>query len=331
MRQEHISRTLCLLFVILQSIAARETAESWSDWMSQGKGLYVAGNYADAAGAFRQALSLVEFAETGYARRVNSLGSLAGAYQKLGRVVDAEYAYRQAMLLVEQNEGRDSLAYASVLARMTTVDTNATGRREAIGPLSKALEKYSRTSPTVSLSTIRLCLARILMEQKRSEEAERLLLDLRRDLAKGGGADVFSTSAAVSALGDLRFGQGRYSESLELYRESLHLLEAAVGNVHATLVSVLGNIAASQTKMGRFDDAANSLERAKTVYEKALGADHPMGVTLLLNYAAVLQKMGRKHEAREMKARATQILKASTRRNGFGSTVGVSALSNGRP
>jgi hypothetical protein len=70
MRQEHISRTLCLLFVMLQSIAARETAESWSDWMSQGKGLYVAGNYADAAGAFRQALSLVELAETGYARRV---------------------------------------------------------------------------------------------------------------------------------------------------------------------------------------------------------------------------------------------------------------------
>jgi len=99
---------------------------------------------------------------------------------------------------VEKNEGRDSLAYASILARMTTVDTNAAGQREAIGPLSKALEKYSSTSPTLNLS-ISLCHARILMEQKRMEEAEPLLLDLRRDLANAGGADVFSTSAPVSA------------------------------------------------------------------------------------------------------------------------------------
>jgi tetratricopeptide (TPR) repeat protein len=331
MRQKRTFRALCALFIVLQSIAARDTEKSWSDWMSQGKALYASEKYAAAASAFQNALSLADGSENGKAQQVNALNSLAGAYQKLGRIVDAEHAYRRELLLVEKDEGQESLAYALVLAHMSTLNVDKAGRAEIVGPLRNAIERYSNIGPASALSTIRLCLARILMEQKRWGEAEPLLLDLRRNLLKGSGVDFISTSASLEALGDLRFGQGRYAESLDLYRESLHVLEASVGGVHATLVSVLNNIAASQVKMGRFEDAANNLERAKTVYEKTLGGDHPMGAALLSNYAAVLRKIGRKREAREMDIQAAQILKASNLRNGVGSTIGMSALTKGRP
>jgi len=77
-----------------------------------------------------------------------------------------------------------------------------------------------------------------------------LLLDLRGSLAKQQAADPVLMCIALNNLGQLRYMQKRYGESVELYLDSVRIGQATLGEQHPTLATLLSNLGMSP-KAGR--------------------------------------------------------------------------------
>jgi tetratricopeptide (TPR) repeat protein len=153
-----------------------------------------------------------------------------------------------------------------------------------------------------------------------------LLLDLRSSLVKQQAADPALMCIALNNLGQLRYVQKRYGESVELYLDSLRIGQATFGEQHPTLSTLLSNLGMGYFKLGRLDDAEKFLQKASALCGQKLGEDHPACGEIVSNYSLVLRKLGRKHEANLLERRCQQIVQASRRRNGVDSTINVSDL-----
>jgi tetratricopeptide (TPR) repeat protein len=136
---------------------------------------------------------------------------------------------------------------------------------------------------------------------------------------------------ALNDLGQLRYRQKRYGESVDFYLDSLRIRQATLGEQHPTLGTLLNNLAMSYFKMGRLADAESVFQKANALCRQKLGENHPTRGEILSNYSLVLRKLGRKREANRLERRCQQIEQASRRRNGVDSTINVSdLLSRGR-
>lgn len=317
---------LCITLLTLCSAAANNALEAWSEPVSEGKALTRAGNYAAAAQAFRRALAVAEAANAGDRKLVEIYDALASAYAEAGQYTESEHQYRRALALAEKIEGRQSLDYALLVAGMAVLPTQIGNREPTIDMLREAIAINRRTGSARELAIVRACLAQILMDGRRYVEAESVLLD-----AQSGAVGLMITAPGLLAdlldnFGVLRFNQGRYRESIELYLESLRLLEGAMGDEHPSLVAPLNNLALSYLKLRQFNEAEVTLRRANTMCAKTLGEDHATCGALLEGYAVVLEKLHRKREAKAVAARSQQITRAFRSRNGVGSTISVTAL-----
>jgi len=164
------------------------------------------------------------------------------------------------------------------------------------------------------------------VDGKRYVEAESVLLEAQSGAAGLKTIDPILLAELLSGLGELRFDQRRYSESVDLYLQSLRLLEGAMGDQHPFLVTPLNNLGSSYFKLGRLNDAELTLRRANVVCGNTLGKDHVTCGAVLGGYAVVLRKLNRKREAKAVAARSKQIAHASQSRSGAGLTISVTAL-----
>jgi tetratricopeptide (TPR) repeat protein len=317
---------LCLTLLTLCSAAANNALEAWSEPVSEGKALTRAGNYAAAAETFHRALAVAVGANAGERKLIEIYDALASAYAEAGQYAESEHQYRRALALAEKTEGRQSLDYALLAAGMAVLPTQIGNRGPIVKMLREAIAVNRQTGSARELAIVRICLAQILMDGRRYVEAESVLLD-----AQSGAAILMTTDPGLLAdlldsLGVLRFNQGRYRESIDLYLESLRLLEDVTSGEHSLLLAPLNNLALSYLKLGQLNEAEVTLRRANTVCGKTLGEDHATCGALLEGYAVVLRKLHRKREAKTVAARAAQITRAFLSRNGVGSTISVTAL-----
>jgi len=227
---------LCITLLTFCSAAANNALKAWSEWVTEGKTLTRAGNYAAAAQAFRRALAGAEGANAGERKLVEIYDALASAYAGAGQYAESEHQYRRALALAEKTEGRQSLDYALLAAGMAVLPTQIGNREPIIDMLRDAIAVNRQTGSARELAIVRACLAQILIDGRRYVEAESVLLD-----AQSGAAGLMTTAPGLLAdlldnFGVLRFNQGRYRESIDLYLESLRLLEGAMGDEHPSLV-----------------------------------------------------------------------------------------------
>lgn len=317
---------LCITLLTFCSAAANNALEAWNKPASEGKALTTAGNYAAAAQAFRRALAVAEGANAGDRKLVEIYDALASAYAGAGQYAESEHQYRRALALAEKTEGRQSLDYALLAAAMAVLPTRIGNRDPIVEMLRETITVNRRTGSARELAIVRTCLAQILMDGRRYVEAESVLLDAQPGAASLKTTDPGLLADLLNALGVLRFDQGRYRESIDLYLESLRLFEGAMGDEHPSLVAPLNNLALSYLKLGRFNDAELTLRRANAVCGKTLGEDHATCGVLLEGYAVVLRKLNRKPEAKAVRARSHQIARAARSGNGIGLTISVTAL-----
>jgi len=317
---------LCVLLLLAQLSATSETPKSWSDWVSEGMTLGVAGHNLAAALAFRQALTTAEGSQISDRQLVAIYDDLASAYADAGQYLESEYAYRRGLTIVERSEGRSSLDYALLLASMSRLPTHSGNRDETVALLREAVARHLQSASARELAVLRASLAEIFIDRKMYDEAEKLLLDSQSDLARLGTWRPAVQADLMNSLGELRFYQGLYDESIDLNVKSLRFLESTVSVNHPWLIVPLNNLAVSYTKIGRLNDAHLTYKRAISVCEQSLGSDHPNCGSLLQNSAVVLRKLGHKREAKDAEARGREIQRASLRRAGVGATIDVAAF-----
>jgi tetratricopeptide (TPR) repeat protein len=322
---------LCILLLAVRSGQASETSQGWSDRLSEGQALTHTGSYSQAAHAFREALAIAARSAIDDRQVVVLHNALAVAYAEMGHFAESEGEYRRALSLVEKAEGQGSLHYAILLADIAILPTQTGHREEIIALLRSAIAVNARNGSIRNINIIRECLAHILRSEKRYQEEEPLLQDALADLGKQKAADRALLAAAFNNLAVLRFDQERYQESVDLQLESIRVWETALGKEHPSLVAPLNDLATTYLKMARFDDADLTYRRAINTCRKTLGENHFEYAVLLKNYSVVLRKLGHKREAKKIEAQGQEIQRAVNRRNGVGSTIGVTALRSDLP
>ena len=317
---------MCLVLFAAWTAEARTSASDWTNLVSEGKALTRGGSYSAAAEAFRQALIAAEGANAGERSLIEIHDALASVYAEAGHYAESEYEYRRTLGLSEKRYGRQSLEYALLVGSLVVLPTQMGDRDSAVAVLRQAITVNARSGATRDLAIIRGCLAHILMDQMKYEEAESVLVDSTSNLTKLKTLDPKVSAELLNDLGLLRFSQRRYGESIEPYLESLELFQEAMGEGSPALLVPFSNLALSYLEMGRFSEAEMILKRAIVVCRGTLGQDHPTCGVLLENYALVLRKLGRKREAKSAAAQSRDVARASRTRNGVGLTVSITAL-----
>jgi tetratricopeptide (TPR) repeat protein len=320
-----------VIFLMLLSILGMDGGQppkDWTDWVLEGKALRSAGNYLEAAQAFRNALASTASAPITDRQLIGVHDALAGAYAEAAQYAEAEHEYRRALSLAEKTQGRQSLEYALLIAEWTILPTRTDDNEDTIPLLTEALAKNRANASWRDLASIQSCLAELLIHQRRFAEAEPLLLQVKADLEGRKDASPEVLAYALSGLGLLRFEERRYAEAVELYRESINVLELAKGSGHPSLLLLLNGLAASYARMGQLDDSDLVYRRALAVCRNTLGDDHLTCAVLLQNFGVVLRKLGRKSEGKNMVARGREIEHAAMRRAGAGSIIRYSNSRN---
>jgi tetratricopeptide (TPR) repeat protein len=322
-------------FILLLAVRGQaiDTQKGWSDWLSEGQAFRDAGDYSAAAHAFREALTIAERSSVSDAQLISLDDALAETYAEAGQFAESEAAYRRALSLVEKNEGQASLDYAVLLGSIAVLPTQVLVPEEQIRVpeeqirlLRNAIATNAREGSAQKLAIVRGCLALILKNQKRYQEAESLLLEALADLSSQKAPNPHLLGAFLNDLAMMRLDRGRNEESIDLQQKSIRVLEAAFGQEHPSLVVPFNNLATTYIKLGRFDEAGLTYQRAIDICRKTLGDDHLDYAVLLENYAVVLRKLGRKRKAKKADAEGRQIERAADRHNGVGLTIGVTAL-----
>ncbi|WP_426756105.1 tetratricopeptide repeat protein [Myxococcus sp. Y35] len=138
-------------------------------------------------------------------------------------------------------------------------------------------------------------------------EAEREALQGLEFSRRRNGPDSLRTPNLLHQLGRIRFGQGRYEDSLKLHREALALRERVLGPDNPALVTSYNRVASALMEMGRLSEAVSAWRRALALQEASSTPESPPLATVLLNLAGVLRVEGRLEEARSMVERARAI------------------------
>jgi tetratricopeptide (TPR) repeat protein len=320
--------SIYVLLLGLQISVAEAAPESktWTEWVTEGKTLANAGNFRAAADAFRAALAIGDSANIAERALAEIISSLAAAYSEEGLYADSEREWRRALTIVKRIEGEDSLDYALLLGNVSILPTGTGDHQEEIATFSKALSINQGSDSPRDLAMVRGCLANLLIKQLRYSEAETFLNDSQPDFSRLAATDPQLVAQLLDYLGMIRFGQGRFAESVEFHQRSASLLESRLGPDHPALVVSLNNLAVASAKLGHWQKAAAVYRRATAICSNTLGADHPNCGVLLDNYAVVLRAQGHKREAEKMAARSRAVLAVAERRNGLGMVVNVTAL-----
>jgi CHAT domain-containing protein/Tfp pilus assembly protein PilF len=104
--------------------------------------------------------------------------------------------------------------------------------------------------------------------------------------------------------------QGRYAEAEPLYRRSLQIWEARLGQDHPDVATCLNNLASLYDNQGRYAEAEPLYRRSLRIWEAKLGQDHPDVALSLNNLALLHHHQGRYAEAEPLYRRSLQIREA---------------------
>jgi tetratricopeptide (TPR) repeat protein len=118
-------------------------------------------------------------------------------------------------------------------------------------------------------------------------------------------------SVMQNQIGMFLYSQGDYTRAQLLHESARRIAEAALGTDHPTTASMLGNLAATYTALGRPTEALPLDERALRIAQAALGANHPTTASMLANLAATYTALGRPTEALPLDERALRIAQAA--------------------
>lgn len=118
--------------------------------------------------------------------------------------------------------------------------------------------------------------------------------------------DPMLEAKALSAVGNLVYAEGRFSEAAAHHRRVLEIRSRRADD-HPELVATLNNLGAISVELGELDEAIEYYDRALSVAHRLLPADHPQLASLLSNVAIADLERGDTERALDHHARALEI------------------------
>jgi tetratricopeptide (TPR) repeat protein len=175
-----------------------------------------------------------------------TLNNLAVRYKTMGRHVEAEPLFRQAIEIDETTIGREHPDYAIRLNNLASLLSDM-GQHEDAEPLYRQAMKIDeatigREHPEYATDLNNL--AGLLKKMSRYEEAEPLYWQAIEIGEATIGREHPAYAGGLNNLAILLSDMGRYEEAEPLYRDSVTIFRAALGDAHPTTKQVAKNFLA---------------------------------------------------------------------------------------
>ena len=122
------------------------------------------------------------------------------------------------------------------------------------------------------------------------------------------GRDSGVYASALSELGGYYRGQGRYTESVDIFRRVICLLKACVGVHSPAYATALNNLAGTYRLMGEYDKAEQSFLRCLEIYEQTVGRRHVLYAAGLNNLSLLALDRNQPDQAARLLHQASDIL-----------------------
>ena len=121
------------------------------------------------------------------------------------------------------------------------------------------------------------------------------------------GAQSAEYARAVFLLGNALRELDRHAEAEAHYKNSIAVLEKALGPTHPNVATALNNLAIVYEQLGRYRDTEQTLRKALAITEKSLGPSHSQLAPKLNNLAVINWRLARYSDAEALFKRALVI------------------------
>jgi tetratricopeptide (TPR) repeat protein len=231
-----------------------------------------------------------------------SMGNLAVAVGKQGRVAEAEALHRKVLRFGKKVLGYEHPQVITCMNNLASA-VGAQGRETESAELhwqafelGKKVLGPEHPNGLVSMGNVAVAVAK----QGRVTEAEELqwkVLELGKKVLGPEHPDVLNS---MSNLGSTVEKEGQVVEAEELHRQVLELRRDELGPEHPDVLASMGNLASTLGEQGRFVEAEKLLRQALELRKKVLGPEHPDVLTSMNNLASTVGQQGRWAEAEEL-------------------------------
>jgi tetratricopeptide (TPR) repeat protein len=114
-------------------------------------------------------------------------------------------------------------------------------------------------------------------------------------------------ASIINYLGIALVQAGHYTEAEPYLSRALAIREKSFGADHPSTAASLNSLALLYDSQGKYAEAEPLYKRALAIAEKTLGVEHPDVAIVLSSYAELLRKMNREAEAVKLESRAKNI------------------------
>jgi tetratricopeptide (TPR) repeat protein len=254
-------------------------------------------NSQQAVEILKRAVSTLKKAHGGaeHPDTLNAMEDLGGAYNKLGRLTDAE-AVRDKLLNIYRgwHGGKHPKTLTAMSNLAVTYWTqgqfeHSVALEEEV--LKARIETLGTKDPTTlsaktNLASTYWSLGRLPESVQLDEE----VLQARREL---WGANHLKTLRAMTNLALTYHALGRLDKSVELHEAVLKERRELLGPDHPDTLQTMGNLASTYDEQGRWDHAVTLNEEVLKARVRISGQEHPDTLTVKLALASTFWKLGR--------------------------------------
>jgi CHAT domain-containing protein/tetratricopeptide (TPR) repeat protein len=245
----------------------------------------------------------------GEPNELKSLHARVAELREQGKYSEAAPLAKQYADEVRAQSGEDSADYASALADLGLVLTDADRYTEAEPVIRRAISlleaNYGPDDRRVAWAIKNL--ANLLRATNRLEEAEpwmRRSIQLLDDIF---GSEDPHVAAGLSDLADLLLDKGQLPEAEDLYQRSIAIVQRRNGMESPLLSAYLGKLGQILMDTERFAEAEPLFRRAIAIAKRASSPDYSDLAAHLVDLANLLFLTGRPSEAEPLYRQALQI------------------------
>ncbi|GJM26700.1 MAG: hypothetical protein DHS20C16_31150 [Phycisphaerae bacterium] len=221
--------------------------------------------YEEAEALQREALDIQRRAHGSDSAYVGgTLSTLAVTLKRSGKLEEAESTFREAIANLRANHGREHPSTLTAMINLGGLLAEQGEHAKAEDLFREALplmrEVHGNDSSHVGIALAKL--ADVLRRQGKLEEAEKISRE---------GVDVFNsvmgehpyTARAQSELGSVLFEMEQFEEAAELFEISAGTYLKTLGSTHPVYPRTLVQLAETQRKLGRAQDANQTFAEAE--------------------------------------------------------------------
>jgi tetratricopeptide (TPR) repeat protein len=246
----------------------------------------------------------------------SELRVLAGIYQKLNRLADAETLLNRAMQILTLKFGRESLEISETLNNLALV-LSAQDRiadAEALFRESILIKEREYGRDSLKVASLLKNLAYLLFENfsDRYEEVESMYQEILRIEGIHVGPDSLEVGMTTNSLGLMYEKQGRFSDAERMFRESLRVRQLVLGHESLLVAKTMCNVAGLLVKMNRFADAEEFRKEVVRIKKMKLGCNSLEVAAALQLLASLYEKQDRLDDAQAAFKEALQIQQQKT-------------------